>query len=240
MDAREAPSDQRAQELAPERLGLRGADVQADDLAAPGLMHRMGDDHALARDAAASADLLDLGVGEQIRIAALKRTLAERLDLLIEQPRDPAHLALADPQPQALDELIDPTRRDATHIGLPNHRHQRLLRALARLQQRREVAAPPQLRDLQLDLTGPGVPPPGPIPIAMRRPVIGPLAELGADQLADLSLHHLSRDRLHRLADHVRILIAQHTPDDLLDRHPVPTGHRRPPFTSNLEKSDEE
>jgi hypothetical protein len=26
------------------------------------------------------------------------------------------------------------------------------------------------------------------------------------------------------------VLLAQHLPEDLLDRHPVPTGHRRPPF----------
>jgi hypothetical protein len=39
------------------------------------------------------------------------------------------------------------------------------------------------------------------------------------------------RDRLGRLADHVGVLIEQHPPDDLLDRHPVGTGHRwRPPF----------
>jgi len=46
----------------------------------------------------------------------------------------------------------------------------------------------------------------------------------------DLELHQLLRDRPDRLADHIAMLIAQHLPDDLLDRHPVPTGHRRPPF----------
>jgi hypothetical protein len=65
----------------------------------------------------------------------------------------------------------------------------------------------------------------------MRRPILGPaLTELSADQLSDLGLHQLARDRLNRLTDHVRVLIAQHLPDDLLDRHPVLTGHRRPPF----------
>jgi hypothetical protein len=55
-----------------------------------------------------------------------------------------------------------------------------------------------------------------------------------ADQLADLSLHQLLRDRPHQLADNVAMLLAQHLPDDLLDRHPVPTGHRRPPFVEAL------
>jgi len=31
------------------------------------------------------------------------------------------------------------------------------------------------------------------------------------------------------------VLLAQHLPDDLLDRHPVPTGHRRPPFVEPWE-----
>ncbi len=55
----------------------------------------------------------------------------------------------------------------------------------------------------------------------MRRAVLGALAALGADQLGDLGLHQLLRDRPNRLADHVSVLLAQHLPDDLLDRHPV-------------------
>jgi hypothetical protein len=188
------------------------------------------DHDALARHAAAVADLLDLGVDEQIRVAALQRPLTERLDLLVEQCRDPADLALGDPQPQALDELIDAPRRDAADIGLLYHRDQRLLAALARLQEAREVAALADLRDLQLDLTRPRVPPPRPIPVAMRRSVLGPLTMSGPNELGHLGLHQLLRDESHRLADHVTVLLAQHLPDDLLDRHPVPTGHRRPPF----------
>jgi hypothetical protein len=127
-------ADQAARDERPERLGLGGADVQADDLAPAGLVDGVGDHDALARDAAAVADLLDLGVDEQIRVAALQRPLAERLHLLIEQPGDPADLRLRDPQPEALDELIDAPRRDAAHIGLLDDGHQRLLAALARLQ----------------------------------------------------------------------------------------------------------
>jgi hypothetical protein len=68
----------------------------------------------------------------------------------------------------------------------------------------------------------------------MRRTVLAALAVLGADQLRHFGLHQLLRDRPHRLADHVCVLIAQHLPNDLLDRHPVPTGHRRPPFVEAL------
>jgi hypothetical protein len=57
-------------------------------------MHPVRDHHALAHHPPAGTDLLDLGVDEQIRIAALQRPLAKRLHLLIEQGADPADLRL--------------------------------------------------------------------------------------------------------------------------------------------------
>src|SRR3954454_6171593 len=184
------------------------------------------DHDALARDAAAVADLLDLGVDEQIGVAALKRPPPERLDLLVEQPRDQAHLTLGDRQPETLDELIDPPRRHSADIRLLHHADERLLAALARLQEAREVAALPGLRDLQLDLTRARVPPPRPIAVAMRRTILGALTTLRADQLGHLRLHQLLRHQPHRLADHVTVLLTQHPANDLLDRHPLGTGHR--------------
>jgi len=83
------------------------------------------------------------------------------------------------------------------------------------------------LRDLQLDLAGARVPPPRPIAVAMRRTVLGALAALRADQLGDLDLHQLPGQPFDRLAQHVGVLVDQHLPDDLLDRHPVCSGHRR-------------
>ena len=71
--------------------------------------------------------------------------VAKRLHLLFEQRADPDDLAPRDPQPKRLDELVDTPRRDAAHIGLLHDRHQRLLRAPARLQERRKVAALPEL-----------------------------------------------------------------------------------------------
>jgi len=55
----------------------------------------------------------------------------------------------------------------------------------------------------------------------------------GRDQLRCLELHHLRGDGLDRLANHVGVLIEQHLPDDLLDRHPVGTGHAAPPFVES-------
>ncbi len=130
LDADEPARDQRSKELAPERLGLGFADV--DDLPAAGLMDGMGDDDTLAHDTAAVAAFLDFRVDEQVGVTALQRPLSERLDLLIEQAGDPADLALGDPQPETLDELIDAPRRDAADTRLLDDRDERLLRALAR------------------------------------------------------------------------------------------------------------
>ena len=217
--------------LGPERLGLGLADIDREDLAAARLVDAVRDHQRLVDHPPAVADLLDLRVQEHVRVAALQRAGPERVDVLIQRRADPADLAAADPQPEALDELIDPPRRDATHIRLLHHRQQRLLRAPPRLQEAREVAALADLGDLQLDLARARVPAPRPIPVAVRRPILGPaLAALGADQLRHLELHHLRRDGLDRLADHVSVLIEQHLLDDLLDRHPVGTGHAAPPL----------
>src|SRR4051812_36212982 len=59
------------------------------------------------------------------------------------------------------------------------------------------------------------------------------------DQLRDLNLHHLPGDGLDRLADHISVLIEQHLLDDLLDRHPVGTGHRRRSFRRRCGKPDD-
>ena len=68
-DSVEATLDERAQQLAPERLGLGRADVEADDLAAARLVDGVRHPHTLAHDAAAGADALDLRVDEQVGVA---------------------------------------------------------------------------------------------------------------------------------------------------------------------------
>jgi hypothetical protein len=61
----------------------------------------------------------------------------------------------------------------------------------------------------------------------MRRAIRRALAVLGADQLADLDLHQPGHRPPQRLPKHVGVLVDQHLPDDILDRHPVCSGHRR-------------
>jgi hypothetical protein len=91
--AGETALDQAAEELAPERLRLALATVEADHLTPARLVHAVRDHQALADDAAAVADLLDLGVEPQIGVAALERSCPEGFDLLVEAGADPRHLA---------------------------------------------------------------------------------------------------------------------------------------------------
>ena len=75
LHAAQAALDQSAEEAAPERLGLALADVEPDHLAVAGLVHGVGEHQRLPDDAATVADLLDLGVKPQVRVAALERPL---------------------------------------------------------------------------------------------------------------------------------------------------------------------
>ena len=65
LDAGQAATDQRAQELAPERLGLGRAHIQADDLPLAAGIHPVGDHQGPMLDPSAGTDLLDLGVQPQ-------------------------------------------------------------------------------------------------------------------------------------------------------------------------------
>src|SRR4051794_38307526 len=80
-----------------------------------------------------------------------------------------------------------------------------------RLQEARQVAALAQLGDPQVYLTRPHAPAPRAIPVALRRAVLGPaLTTASANQLGHLHFHHLRRDGLDGLADHISVLIEQH------------------------------
>ena len=88
LDADQAALDEAAEEVGPERLGLGLADIDREDLAPAGLMDAVGDHQRLVDHAAAVADLLDLGVQEQVRVGALQRPRPERLDVLVERLAD--------------------------------------------------------------------------------------------------------------------------------------------------------
>src|SRR5439155_26843796 len=130
--------------------------------------------------------------------------------------------------PQLLNETVDLASADPVDVRLQHDRDDRLLRAPPRLQEAREVRrARPLLRDQQLDLTDPRLPPPGPIPVAMRGAHLRrDLADRGADLLADLGLHQLAGDQRDRLAHEILKPTIAHLRDDIGNRHALTIGHR--------------
>jgi hypothetical protein len=92
LDADQTALDQPAQEVGPERLGLGLADIDRENLASAGVVDAVRDHQRLVDHAPAGADLLDLGVEEQVGVAALQRPGAKRLDVLVKRLADAADL----------------------------------------------------------------------------------------------------------------------------------------------------
>jgi hypothetical protein len=208
------PSSPRArsqalQERPPEALGLGLADVQTDDLAPAGLVHAVGDHQGLVAYPAWLADPLHLGVQPQIRVGTSQRPLIEDGDLLIQAAAQPGDLVLGHPaQAQLFDQPVDLAGRHPIDKGLLDHRDQNLFGPPARLQEAREIRPGPQLGDGQLQLSNPGVPPAGPIAVALRLAGVGrALARLRPGQRGHLRLHQLGDQPGHALTEHVSVLV---------------------------------
>jgi hypothetical protein len=133
--------------------------------------------------------------------------------------------------PERLDHLVDLARRDAGDVRLLHDRDQRLLATPTRLQERREIAAAPNLRDRELDLPGPRLPGAQPVAVSVRESLVGrALAAAGPDELGDLGLHRLLADPEQALAQVVDAFPLEEVADDLVGRHPCHLGHRGAPF----------
>jgi hypothetical protein len=241
LDAVQAAGAQPAQKLGPERLGLDLAEVDADDLAPTALVDRVGDHQRLGDHAAVIAHLELLGVEPQVRVGALKRPGAERLDLLVQRPAQGRHAVLGHAlDAQLLDEPVDLARRDAVDVGLHHDRDDRLLGTPARLQERREVRrARTRPGNQQLDLADPRLPRPRAVAVAMRRARLADLAVRGPDLIGDFRVHQLAHDQRDRVAHEVAVLARHHLGDQLGRSHPLALGHRGVSFTSTARTADE-
>ena len=141
FDATQPAPRQALQKARPEGLGLRRADMQPDDFAPAVGVGRDSDYCRDRHDAAALALLQVSRVEPQIRPLAGERPVEEGMDALVNLLAQLRNLRLADPrQPHRLHQIVDPPGRHAANPGLLDHRDQRLLRALAGFQKRREVA----------------------------------------------------------------------------------------------------
>ncbi len=206
LGAAQAAADQALQERRPEGLRLRRPDVQADDLALALGVHRHSDYRRDAGDPPALALLEVGGIQPEIRPVADKRAIQEGVHPLVDVLAQLAHRALADArQPHRLHQVVHPPGRHAADPGLLDHRHQGLLRRLARLQERRKVAALPQLGDPQLQAAQPGVERAVAVAVAVGRALAGALVPPGADQAVHVRLHQQLHHGLRHAAQEVAI-----------------------------------
>ena len=157
-------------------------------------------------DAAVVARLHIGGVDPQIGPVALDRPVEEGLHLAVDLLAQPADLALRDARPaHRLDQIVDRPGRDAVDVGLLDDRGQRLLGQPPRLEKAGKIAALAQLRDAQLDRSGPRLPSPLAIAVALREPIRAPLAIGRAGQRPDLQLHQPFGGEADHLAQNIGV-----------------------------------
>lgn len=110
-------------------------------------------------------------IQQQIGLRALERPGQEGVHSLVVLGAEAADLALRHPAcAHGLDQIIDRARREAMNIGLLDHDHQRLLGSPPRLEEGGEVAARPELGDLQHDPACAGIPIADAVSVALRCP----------------------------------------------------------------------
>jgi hypothetical protein len=150
---------QGAQERGPEGAVLAVADVQAQHLPAAIGGDPGGDDDRTADDPAIDSGLEVGGVHEQVREDGVRqRAGPEHRDVGVQLGADPADLGLGDAgvHAQRPDQVIDLAGGGAMDIGLHDHPEQGSVDAPARLQQRGEERAFPELGNVQLDIASLG------------------------------------------------------------------------------------
>src|SRR5436190_21164015 len=183
LDPAQAAPRQALQKARPERLGLRGTDVQPDDLT-PAIGVGGNRDYCRDRNDAAALALLQVGgIEPQIWPLAAERPVEKSMHALVNVFAQLGDLRFADPrQPHRLHQIIDPPGRHAADPRLLDDRDQRLLRALAGFEKRRKVATLPQLRDAQLQRAEPGIQSPVAMAVAPRGPLAAALVAPGPAQ----------------------------------------------------------
>ena len=164
----------------------------------------------------------------------LDRPAQEALHPFVDLAAQPGDLALADPlHPHGLDQIIHRAGRDTLDVSFLDHRGERLLGRASRLQERGEIAAFPELRDLQLDRADARLPGPLAIAIAMIGTRGRALAVRRPGQALHLHVHHAVGDVGHHLPEEivVRTLLNEGLQGHSVDRHgqsPVAFGVRNP------------
>ena len=143
LDAARAAPRQLSQELAPERLGFRGADIQSQNLASAVAIDADGDRHGHWDDTAAVSNLYVGRIEPNVRPVAFDRATEERFDLRIDFLAQAAHLALGNAlHSHGPDQIVDRAGRDALDIGFLHNGGDGLLRDAARFAKARRNSCP--------------------------------------------------------------------------------------------------
>jgi len=141
--------------IGPERLGLGGPNIHAQNLAPAITVDADRDDNRNRHNAPTLAHLQVGRVDPQIGPVAFKRATQEGFYLLVDLLAQSADLALGDAgHAHGLDQIIDRAGRDAVYVGFLHHCGRRLLRQPARLQESRKLAALAQLRKRSSTVAG--------------------------------------------------------------------------------------
>jgi hypothetical protein len=194
------------EKLDPERLRLGGADVHAQHFATAVRVDPDSDDHRDGDDAMVAADLHVGRVEPDIGPVALERPIEEGLDPFVDLLAQPRHLALGHARAaHRPDQVVDRARRHALDIGFLDDGGQRLLRHPPRLEEAREVRALAQLGDAQFDHSGPRLPIPVAIAVALDEPVGRALAMPRPGPGAHLQLHQPFGGKADHLAQDIRV-----------------------------------
>ena len=225
----EAPVLEAAEERGPEHLVFAVTDVDAEHLAVAVDRHRGGDDHRPRHDPVLVTSLDVGGVEVHVRHGdVIEAPGPERGDLLSipAQIRDTVDFDTPDSQPSAR------TRSSTFRVDVPvdvgghDHRPQGPIDPTARLEQLREERPDPQLRDPQLDVPRRRRQQPGPRPVALGRPSVGPFVGLGADRGGELGVDQVLHAPLEQPAEQIlRVTVAQAT-KQVSNSGIIVTGHR--------------
>ncbi len=217
---------ERAQERGPELVVLARPGRGTEHGALPGRRHPDRDDGRHGDHPAGLPHLVERRVEPDVGALRLDRAAEEGSDLLVERLADPRDLGAGDPvDPEGPHEVVDLAGGHPLHVGLDDDRVQRLLRPAAGFEERWEVGAGGDLRDLQLDRAHAGVPPAGPVAVAVGGALGAPLVGGGADLVRDLGLHHRLGEHPDAFSERIDVVLLEQLADERRDVH-AGRGHR--------------
>jgi hypothetical protein len=203
----QAACGQVAEERQPAGAVLSGGDLDTEDLPVPVGVHPGGDQGVHVDHPAALTNLKHQGVRGDERVRALvERPPAELPDLGVELGGHHRDLRLRQPRdPQGVDQLLHPPRRDTQQVAGRHHRGERAFGAAAALQQPvREVGALAQLRDRHIEGARSGVELPVPVAVAHVGAVRAGLAVGGAADRVGFGGHQGVHERGQHLPQQIR------------------------------------